>query len=66
LLHIPHDIRMTGPVWIHWCYLMERFCGLIVAAVKSRSKPFVNISRRLLHLSQLSQIKHQYNLAEEL
>ncbi|KIJ34351.1 hypothetical protein M422DRAFT_182303 [Sphaerobolus stellatus SS14] len=66
MLHIAHDIRTTGPVWAHWCYLMERFCGLIVAAVKSRSKPYVNMSRRLLHLSQLSQIEHQYNISEEL
>ncbi|KIJ24178.1 hypothetical protein M422DRAFT_104595, partial [Sphaerobolus stellatus SS14] len=60
LLHIPDDIRNTGPVWAHWCYIMEHFCGLIVSAVKSRSKRYTAMSRRLLHMSQLSQIEHEY------
>lgn len=45
---------------------MERFCGLLLGSVKNRSKPYANLSRRLLHWSQLSQIRHVYGLYKEL
>ena len=66
LLHLPMDIRRTGPVWINWSFVMERYCGTIVRAVKSRSKPYTALSRRLLHQAQIAQIKLQFGLEEEL
>ena len=66
LLHIPNDIRQNGPVWAHWSYVLERFCGIIIAGNKSRSKPYASISKRLLLCSQLLQIEHTYGLTEAL
>jgi hypothetical protein len=36
LLHVPHDIRATGPVSICWSWVIERFCGLL--GTESRKK----------------------------
>lgn len=62
LLHVPFDIRQTGPVWVNWAYFMERFCGSLVSAVKSRRFPYIALSRRLYHQAQLSHIGIKYDL----
>ncbi|KAJ7854394.1 hypothetical protein B0H14DRAFT_3449595 [Mycena olivaceomarginata] len=36
LLHVADNIRQIGPMWCHWAFVMERFCGSLVPAVKSR------------------------------
>ncbi|KAF8599740.1 hypothetical protein BDV93DRAFT_428658, partial [Ceratobasidium sp. AG-I] len=66
LLHIADDIKAMGPVWCYWAFPMERFCGAIARANKSRRYPYSSINRRVLQLSQLSQIKLTYGLTEEL
>ncbi|PVF91703.1 hypothetical protein CPB86DRAFT_718977 [Serendipita vermifera] len=35
LLHVPYDIRATGPVSVCWSWVMERFCGFLGIAVKN-------------------------------
>ncbi|KAF8607415.1 hypothetical protein BDV93DRAFT_418081, partial [Ceratobasidium sp. AG-I] len=66
LLHIADDITAMGPVWCYWAFPMERFCGAIARANKSRRYPYSSINRHVLQLSQLSQIKLTYGLTEEL
>lgn len=66
LLHIADDIAAMGPVWCYWAFPMERFCGAIARANKSRRYPYSSINRHVLQLSQLSQIKLLYRLTEEL
>jgi hypothetical protein len=66
LLHIADDIAAIGPVWCYWAFPMERFCGALARANKSRRYPYSSINRRVLQVSQLSQIKLSYGLAEEL
>lgn len=66
LLHIADDIAALGPVWCYWAFPMERFCGAIARANKSRRYPYSSINRRVLQVSQLSQIKLMYGLTEEL
>ncbi|KAG8764402.1 hypothetical protein FRC12_008110 [Ceratobasidium sp. 428] len=66
LLHVADDIEAMGPVWCYWAFPMERFCGAIARANKSRRYPYSSINRHVLQLSQLSHIKHSYDLAEEL
>jgi hypothetical protein len=66
LLHIADDIEAIGPVWCYWAFPMERFCGALARANKSRRYPYSSLNRRVLQLAQLSQIKHSYGLAEEL
>ncbi|KAF8574542.1 hypothetical protein K439DRAFT_1291789, partial [Ramaria rubella] len=60
LLHVCYDIRTTGPMWINWSFVMERYCSHLLAAVKSKSKPYTTVSRRIMHLAQISQISLKY------
>ena len=66
LLHVPLDIRRTGPAWVNWVFVMERYCGTLVSAVKSRSKPYAALSNRLLHRSQITHVELKFGLSEEL
>ncbi|EUC59533.1 hypothetical protein RSOL_317320, partial [Rhizoctonia solani AG-3 Rhs1AP] len=66
LLHVANDIEAMGPVWAYWAFPMERFCGALTRASMSRCFPYSSINRRVLQLSQLSQIKLVYGLTEEL
>ncbi|CCO34236.1 hypothetical protein BN14_08330 [Rhizoctonia solani AG-1 IB] len=66
LLHIADDIEAMGPVWAYWAFPMERFCGALTRASKSRRFPYSSINRRVLQLAQLSQIKLVYGLTKEL
>lgn len=45
---------------------MERFCGSLLPAIKSRRFPWASIDRRILELAQLYQIKAIYSLAQTL
>lgn len=45
---------------------MERFCGSLVPAVKSRKHPFASLAHRIRDVAQLSQIKLLYGLTSEL
>lgn len=64
LLHIADSIETAGPVWASWAFPMERFCGSLQAALKSRRYPWASLNRHLLDLSRLSQIKNLYNLSD--
>lgn len=55
-----------GPVWCYWAFPMERYCGALARANKSRRFPFKSINRRVLQVSQLSQIKLSYGLTDAL
>ncbi|KAG9125491.1 hypothetical protein FRC07_007398 [Ceratobasidium sp. 392] len=66
LLHVADDIEAMGPVWCYWAFPMERFCGALARANKSRRYPYTSMNQYVLQLSQLSQIKHCYGLGEEL
>ncbi|KAB5587498.1 hypothetical protein CTheo_9063 [Ceratobasidium theobromae] len=41
---------------------MERFCGSLLPAIKSRRHPFANIDRRVQDLAMLKQIQNLYNI----
>jgi len=66
LLHIADGIEAMGPVWCYWAYPMERFCGSLLRAVKSRRFPFTSIDKRVCDLAQIVQLKHQFGLEETL
>lgn len=55
-----------GPMWCFWAFVMERFCGSLVPAVKSRKYPFTSLAHRIRDVAQLSQIKLLYGLTAEL
>ncbi|KAG8695963.1 hypothetical protein FRC08_007445 [Ceratobasidium sp. 394] len=46
-----------GPPSCYWAFGMERFCGSLLPAIKSRRHPFVNIDRRVHDLMMLSHIQ---------
>ncbi|KAG9042182.1 hypothetical protein FS837_011179 [Tulasnella sp. UAMH 9824] len=55
-----------GPVWCYWAFPMERFCGSLLPAIKSRRYPYASIDRRVTELSQLHQVKIIYGLRQQL
>ncbi|KAJ3926292.1 MAG: hypothetical protein NXY57DRAFT_1051445 [Lentinula lateritia] len=66
LLHIPDALEEIGPVWTHWAFPTERFCGHLQPAIKSRRHPFVAIDNFIVLQAQLSQIKLIYGVKNEL
>ena len=64
LLHIAPSIRATGPVWASWEFPIERFCGLLIPAVKNRRFPYASLSNYVVDVAQLKQIALTYNLDE--
>lgn len=66
LLHIADSIKATGPVWTTWAFPIERFCGSLLPAVKSRRFPYASLDRHVTEGAQLLQIKLARNLQEAL
>jgi hypothetical protein len=66
LLHIADYIEAAGPVWCTWAFPMERFCGSLQPAIKSRRFPYASIDNYLVDSAHLMIIKLQYDLADEL
>jgi hypothetical protein len=62
LLHIPEDIRNCGPVWTYWCFVMERLCGILLRAVKSKLNPWGALAQRAKRISQIQLLNIQYSL----
>ena len=62
LLHIADGICTAGPIWAYWAFPMERFCGGLQRAIKSRRFPWASMNRHLVAVARLTQIKHIYNL----
>ncbi|KAE9397538.1 hypothetical protein BT96DRAFT_823120, partial [Gymnopus androsaceus JB14] len=65
LLHLAKDIRRAGPLWCYRAFVMERFCGSLVPAVKSCKHPFIRMDR-VQDIAQLSQLKLIYGLSDTL
>ncbi|KAI0264689.1 hypothetical protein BC834DRAFT_825984, partial [Gloeopeniophorella convolvens] len=66
LLHLADNITQMGPVWCYWAFPMERFCGSLLPAVKSRKHPYICLNHRVRDIAQLNQIKLLYNLTDQL
>lgn len=66
LLHIADSIKANGPVWCYWAFPMERYCGTLQPAIRSRRFPYASLDRHAVETAQLTQIKIIYNVAEEL
>ncbi|KAG6847183.1 hypothetical protein H0H93_009630 [Arthromyces matolae] len=66
LLHIADSIKFAGPVWCYWAFPMERYCGQLQPAIKSRRFPYASLDRRVTETAQLSQIKVIYDVSAAL
>lgn len=64
LLHIPYDIHQNGPIWLHWLFVMERFCGQLISQVKSRRYPYQQLANRIVFRSQLSHIAMTHGIED--
>jgi hypothetical protein len=66
LLHIADSIEAAGPMWAYWAFPMERHCGSLIPAIRSRRFPFPSIDRYVTEVAQLAQIKMNHHLDEVL
>jgi hypothetical protein len=55
-----------GPVWCYWAFPMERYCGKLQPAIRSRRFPYASLDRFAVEDAQLTQIKMVHGVAEEL
>ncbi|KAL7277981.1 hypothetical protein ACG7TL_007934 [Trametes sanguinea] len=60
LLHIADSIIKTGPVWAAWAFPMERYCGALQPAIRSRRFPYASLNRYVVDHARLAQIKLLY------
>lgn len=66
LLHVPDNISEAGPIWATWSFVVERYAGSLLPAVKSRLNPYGALAHRVKRLAQLNHIKNLYGLQEQL
>ncbi|KZT72992.1 hypothetical protein DAEQUDRAFT_743254 [Daedalea quercina L-15889] len=66
LLHVADSILLSGPVWASWSFPMERYCGILKPAIRSRRFPFVALDNYVADTAQLAQLKVVYSAAEAL
>ncbi|KAF7372603.1 hypothetical protein MVEN_00123200 [Mycena venus] len=66
LIHVPDDLLFCGPGWTTWTFWMERYCGFLKDALRSKKSPWANLNNITLHRTYLEQLDARYELAEEL
>jgi hypothetical protein len=66
LLHIADYVEATGPVWTSWSFPLERFCGRLQPAIRSRRFPYASIAQYVVDDARLTQIQLIYNISEDL
>ncbi|KAI0368214.1 hypothetical protein BV20DRAFT_1037221 [Pilatotrama ljubarskyi] len=62
LLHVVDDILNAGPIWATWTFFMERFCGHLKRALRSRVQPWAHLDRRATNLAHAAQLQAKYDL----
>ncbi|KAG8737100.1 hypothetical protein FRC12_017271 [Ceratobasidium sp. 428] len=62
LLHIPMYIRETGPLCNSWAFVMERFCGRLLPAVKNRTQPYEHLNNYISRRAQMQAACHIHGL----
>ncbi|GAB1527436.1 hypothetical protein RhiTH_010611 [Rhizoctonia solani] len=55
----PHQ---TGPLWASWAFVMERFCGRLLPAVKNRTRPYTHLDNYIKRRAQLQIVASEYNM----
>jgi hypothetical protein len=66
LIHVPDDILFCGPSWTTWTFWMERYCGFLKSALRSKQSPWANLNNIILHRAYLEQLDARYDVADEL
>lgn len=60
LLHVPDDVLISLPIWAGWTFVMERYAGSLLPAVKSRKNANAVLAQRVKRVAQLEHIKNKY------
>ena len=66
LLHVADSILLSGPVWASWAFPMERYCGILKPAIRSRRFPFAALDHYILDIVRLTQLKVVYDARKPL
>ncbi|KAH9930109.1 uncharacterized protein B0H18DRAFT_873442 [Fomitopsis serialis] len=66
LLHVADSIEAAGPVWASWAFPMERYCGMLKPAIRSRRFPYTTLAHYVLDTARLLQVKLVYDAADVL
>ncbi|KAG8685707.1 hypothetical protein FRC08_012953 [Ceratobasidium sp. 394] len=64
LLHLTYYIRQTGPLWASWAFVMERFCGRLLPAVKNRVRPYEHLDYYIQRRAQMQAVSAIFGLPE--
>jgi hypothetical protein len=59
---MPYYIRQTGPLWGSWAFVMERFCGHLLPAVKNRVRPYEHLNNYVQRRAQMQIVSQVYDL----
>ncbi|KAF8698921.1 Transposase family tnp2, partial [Rhizoctonia solani] len=62
LLHIPYYILQTGPLWASWAFVMERFCGRLLPAVRNCTRPYIQLDNYIERRAQLQLVAKKYDI----
>ncbi|KAG8729570.1 hypothetical protein FRC10_003791 [Ceratobasidium sp. 414] len=62
LLHMPYYLRRTGPLWASWAFVMERFCGHLLPAIKNCVRPYEHIDNFVQRRAQMHIVSRIYDL----
>lgn len=62
LLHLTYYIRRTGPLWASWAFVMERFCGHLLPAVKNPVRPYEHLDNYVQSRAQMQVVSCVYSL----
>ncbi|KAI0628285.1 hypothetical protein C8Q77DRAFT_1068240 [Trametes polyzona] len=66
LLHVVDDVLNVGPAWATWTFYMERYCGTLKFALRSRQKPWSNLDKRVTNLAHAAHLSAKFDLRDEL
>ncbi|KDQ21906.1 hypothetical protein BOTBODRAFT_99767 [Botryobasidium botryosum FD-172 SS1] len=66
VIHIPQNIRDSGPKWANWCFQMERYCGHLVRMIASRQHPYSGLNHRIFEAEALKIVIDQFDLHDRL
>jgi hypothetical protein len=59
---MPYYLQRTGPLWTSWAFVMERFCGHLLPAVKNRTRPYEHLDNYVLRRAQMQVVSKVYRL----
>lgn len=59
---MPYYIRRTGPLWASWAFIMERFCGHLLPAVKNRVRPYEHLDNYVQRRAQMQIVSRVYDM----